>query len=75
MRQLDADHVYLAEEIRNIETEIEHFNTAIGQGFWRPFQALKDRKTQWRFFLGGMLFVCQNGTLSLPIPFKTEAIY
>ncbi|CAG9941607.1 unnamed protein product [Clonostachys rosea f. rosea IK726] len=62
MRQLDADHVYLAEEIRNIETEIEHFNTAIGQGFWRPFQALKDRKTQWRFFLGGMLFVCQNGS-------------
>jgi MFS family permease len=35
----------------------------IGSGFFKPFKAVaSNRKVQWRFFLGGMLFLWQNGS-------------
>ena len=61
MRNLDADDVYIVEEINFIDAEIDRYHSAVGAGFWKPFAALKNRKVQWRFLLGGLLFVFQNG--------------
>jgi sugar porter (SP) family MFS transporter len=62
MRNLSQDDVYIVEEINFIDTEIDRYHSAVGAGFWKPFAALKDRKVQWRFLLGGLLFVFQNGS-------------
>jgi len=61
MRQLEADHPYMLEELSYIDEDIERYHREVGTGFWKPFKALKDRKVQWRFVLGGLLFVFQNG--------------
>ncbi|KAH6895976.1 general substrate transporter [Thelonectria olida] len=62
MRNLDRDHVYIVEEISYIQEDIDRFNNEVGAGFWKPFQALKEKKVQWRFLLGALLFVFQNGS-------------
>lgn len=63
VRKLPADHIYLVEEVAMLDAAIEHQRSTIGLGFWKPFQAVaKSRKIQWRFFLGGMLFMWQNGS-------------
>ncbi|KAH7134085.1 general substrate transporter [Dactylonectria macrodidyma] len=62
MRMLPEEHIYIVEEMNYINEDIERFNNDVGAGFWKPFQALKDRKIQWRFLLGGLLFVFQNGS-------------
>ncbi|KAF6831463.1 quinate permease [Colletotrichum plurivorum] len=62
MRNLDANDKYMIEEVSYIEAELERYRTEVGAGFWKPFASLKDRKVQWRFFLGGMLFLWQNGS-------------
>ncbi|KAH6995862.1 quinate permease [Ilyonectria sp. MPI-CAGE-AT-0026] len=62
MRDLPEDHIYIVEEMNYIDEDLERFNTDVGAGFWKPFLALKDRKIQWRFLLGGLLFVFQNGS-------------
>lgn len=61
MRDLPEDHIYIVEEMNYIDEDLERFNNDVGAGFWKPFLALKDRKIQWRFLLGGLLFVFQNG--------------
>lgn len=62
IRNLPADDLYLIEEVAAIDAQIEHDRIHIGPGFWRPFVALKNPKVLWRFFLGGMLFLWQNGS-------------
>ncbi|KDN60449.1 hypothetical protein CSUB01_00555 [Colletotrichum sublineola] len=62
MRNLSHDDQYIVEEMKYIDTELERYRTEVGVGFWKPFTALKNRKVQWRFFLGGMLFLWQNGS-------------
>ncbi|KAI5463599.1 quinate permease [Mariannaea sp. PMI_226] len=62
MRQLEPDHLYIVEEISYITEEIDRYNNEVGAGFWKPFKALRDRKIQWRFLLGALLFVFQNGS-------------
>ncbi|RGP76977.1 quinate permease [Fusarium longipes] len=62
MRNLSHDDVYIVEEINFIDAEIDRYHSAVGAGFWKPFAALKNRKVQWRFLLGGLLFVFQNGS-------------
>ncbi|KAM5347727.1 hypothetical protein ACJ41O_007551 [Fusarium nematophilum] len=62
MRNLDRDNLYIVEEINFIDEDIERYHNDVGAGFWKPFVALKDRKVQWRFLLGGLLFVFQNGS-------------
>lgn len=62
IRNLPADDLYLVEEVAAIDAQIEHDRIHIGPGFWKPFAALKQRKVLWRFFLGGMLFLWQNGS-------------
>jgi sugar porter (SP) family MFS transporter len=63
IRQLPADDIYIVEEVASIDAAIEEQRHALGEGFWKPFIAVgKDRKVQWRFFLGGALFMWQNGS-------------
>ncbi|KAH0438356.1 quinate permease [Colletotrichum kahawae] len=62
MRNLDASDKYIMEEVNYIDVELERYRTEVGAGFWKPFAALKQSKVQWRFFLGGMLFLWQNGS-------------
>ncbi|KAF4981678.1 hypothetical protein FZEAL_2565 [Fusarium zealandicum] len=62
MRNLSRDNLYIVEEINFIDEDIERYQNDVGAGFWKPFVALKDRKVQWRFLLGGLLFVFQNGS-------------
>lgn len=63
IRNLPADELYIVEEIASLDLAIEEQVSAIGEGFWKPFQAAgKSRKVQWRLFLGCMLFMWQNGS-------------
>jgi sugar porter (SP) family MFS transporter len=63
IRQLPADDIYIVEEVAGIDAATEEQRHALGVGFWKPFIAVKkSRKVQWRFFLGGMLFMWQNGS-------------
>jgi sugar porter (SP) family MFS transporter len=62
LRDLPADDIYIVEEVAFIDADHERFVHEVGAGFWKPFAALKQRKVQWRFFLGGMLFLWQNGS-------------
>ncbi|KAL2890428.1 Quinate permease [Ceratocystis lukuohia] len=62
MRNLDASDKYIIEEISYIDKDIETYNRNVGVGFWKPFLALRDSRVQWRFFLGGMLFLWQNAS-------------
>lgn len=62
IRKLPADDLYIMEEVAAIEEQLEHDRIHVGPGFWSPFAAFKDRKFLWRLFLGGMLFLLQNGS-------------
>lgn len=63
IRQLPQDHIYIIEEVSFIDAALEEQRRVLGAGFWRPFVAVaRNRQTQWRFFLGGMLFLWQNGS-------------
>ncbi|CAI0643712.1 unnamed protein product [Colletotrichum noveboracense] len=62
MRNLNASDKYIIEEVNYIDADLERYRTEVGAGFWKPFAALKQSKVQWRFFLGGMLFLWQNGS-------------
>ncbi|MCJ1324333.1 hypothetical protein MMC10_000995 [Thelotrema lepadinum] len=63
IRQLTPSDLYIVEEVMAIDLAIEHQRSNVGLGFWQPFRAVaRDRKVLWRFFIGGMLFLWQNGT-------------
>lgn len=62
IRNLPPTDMYIIEEVAAIDAQIEHDRIHIGAGFWKPFAALKNRQVQWRFFLGSMLFLWQNGS-------------
>lgn len=63
IRNLPADDIYMVEEVAFIDAALEEQRSTIGIGFWKPFQAVgRSPKIQWRFFLGGMLFMFQNGS-------------
>ena len=62
MRKLEPTDIYIIEEVQFIEEDLERYRREVGAGFWKPFQSLKQPKIQWRFFLGSMLFLWQNGS-------------
>lgn len=62
LRNLGPTEAYILEEIILIDTDTERLRREVGVGFWKPFRALRDRSVQWRFLLGGLLFLWQNGT-------------
>ena len=60
---MPADELYIVEEVAFLDAALEEQAAVIGDGFWKPFKAVgKNRKIQWRFFLGAMLFLFQNGS-------------
>lgn len=75
MRNLDPSDIYIVEEMSYIEEELERYRTEVGAGFWKPFAALKDRKVQYRFFLGSMLFLWQNGSGINAINYYSPTIF
>ena len=66
VRQLERDDPYMQEELGAIDEDLERYHREVGTGFWKPFKALKDRKLQYRFWVGAMLFLFQNGTSNPP---------
>ncbi|KAL2263811.1 hypothetical protein VTK26DRAFT_4978 [Humicola hyalothermophila] len=62
VRNLEPTDKYIMEEVELIDRDLERYEREVGKGFWKPFVALKQPKFQWRFFLGGMLFLFQNGS-------------
>ncbi|OLN96953.1 Quinate permease 8 [Colletotrichum chlorophyti] len=62
MRNLAPEDKYIVEEVNYIDADLERYRVEVGAGFWKPFASLKQSKVQWRFFLGGMLFLWQNGS-------------
>lgn len=61
MRNLQPDDIYIVEEVSFIDEDLDRFRREVGSGFWKPFLALKERRVQWRFLIGALLFVFQNG--------------
>ncbi|KAK0610525.1 general substrate transporter [Bombardia bombarda] len=62
MRNLEPTDVYILEEVQFMDDDLERYAKEVGKGFWRPFVALRQPKVQWRFFVGGILFLFQNGS-------------
>ncbi|KAI9170734.1 Quinate permease [Paramyrothecium foliicola] len=62
IRNLPPTDTYILEEASYIDEELERYRRDVGAGFWKPFRALKEKKIQWRFFIGALLFVFQNGS-------------
>lgn len=75
VRNLESDDIYIVEEVTQIEEELERYRRNVGAGFWKPFLALKDRRVQWRFFLGGMLFLWQNGSGINAINYYSPSVF
>lgn len=75
MRNLDASDIYIVEEVSYIDDDLERYRTEVGAGFWKPFAALKQKKVQWRFFLGSMLFLWQNGSGINAINYYSPTIF
>ncbi|KAL1862765.1 hypothetical protein VTK73DRAFT_6664 [Phialemonium thermophilum] len=63
LRGLPEDHIYLKEEIAQIDQAIEVQASSIGLGFNAPFKELwRNKSVQFRFFLAASLFFWQNGS-------------
>ena len=63
LRNLDANHIYIQEEVYQIDQAIEVQRSTVGMGFWEPFKAVfTQKKVLYRFLLGGSLFMWQNAT-------------
>ncbi|TPX11254.1 uncharacterized protein E0L32_001072 [Thyridium curvatum] len=63
LRNLPEDHIYLREEIAQIDQQIEIQASSIGLGFNAPFIELwNNSNVPFRLFLAGSLFFWQNGS-------------
>lgn len=63
LRQLPEDHVYIQEEVHQIDQALELQRSTVGLGFWEPFKAVfTSKRVTYRFLLGGSLFLWQNAT-------------
>ena len=62
LRNLEATDIYIVEEVASIDADLERTRREIGAGFFHPFKALRHRHIQYRFALGSLLFMWQNGT-------------
>lgn len=63
IRNLPADDMYMVEEVAMLDAALEEQAATIGEGFWKPFKAVASSRTvQWRFILGSLLFMWQNGS-------------
>lgn len=76
LRQLEPDDIYIEEEVKAIDTALEHQAATIGLGFWHPFfHVFRSKRLLYRFFLGGMLFLWQNGSGINAINYYSPSIF
>nr|OQO27315.1 Quinate permease [Rachicladosporium sp. CCFEE 5018] len=64
IRKLDADDIYMVEEVAYMDAALEEQATKLGGlGFWQPFRHVaRSPRIQWRLLLGCLLFMWQNGS-------------
>lgn len=64
IRNLPATHIYLVEEVAAMDQALQaQQSSKFGMNFWSPFKAVaSSRSIQWRFLLGNLLFLFQNGS-------------
>ena len=63
IRNLAPEDIYIVEEVAFLDAALEEQASTVGSGFWSPFKAVAaSRAIQWRFCLGGLLFMWQNGS-------------
>lgn len=64
IRNLPPTHIYLVEEVSAMESAIQaQQSSRFGMSFSSPFKAIAaSRSIQWRFILGNLLFLFQNGS-------------
>lgn len=63
IRKLESNDIYIVEEVASLDAAIDHQASTMGMGFFAPFKAVaKSRTVLYRFWLGGMLFLWQNGS-------------
>ncbi|KAF2459971.1 general substrate transporter [Lineolata rhizophorae] len=63
IRNLPPDDIYLIEEVAYIDASHEQERAVGAANIWTPFKVVAhSRRAQWRFFLGGMLFLWQNAS-------------
>jgi hypothetical protein len=76
LRGLDLNHVYLQEELAQIDYGIELQRSSIGMGFMSPFKEVyRNKKVMYRFFLGGALFFWQNGSGINAISYYSPTVF
>jgi hypothetical protein len=76
IRQLTPSDLYITEEVAAIDQAHEEQKAIVGLGFWKPFQALRQRPNMmWRLFLGCMLFFWQNGSGINAINYYSPTIF
>ncbi|KAL4938156.1 hypothetical protein BDV06DRAFT_201553 [Aspergillus oleicola] len=76
IRQLDESDIYITEEVAAIDQALEEQIATVGVGFWKPFQAVYQRKAiLYRLFLGCMLFFWQNGSGINAINYYSPTIF
>ncbi|KAJ5461907.1 Quinate permease [Penicillium daleae] len=77
LRKLPETDPYILFEIGDIESDLERRPMS----FWKPFKELRHRRMQWRFTMGGLLFMFQNASginainYYSPIIFETIGIH
>ena len=63
IRQLSSNDIYIIEEVNSVDNAIEYQRNTVGLGFWQPFKAVAlNSSVLWRFVIGALLFLFQNGT-------------
>jgi len=63
IRKLNANEIYIIEEVAMIDNDLEASGHNTSGGFLKPWKILaSDRQTQWRFFVGTTMFMWQNAT-------------
>lgn len=76
IRNLDSKDIYIIEEVSAMDTALDEQTANVGIGFWQPFKALgRDKKVQYRFFLGTALFFWQNASGINAINYYSPTIF
>ncbi|BGO96337.1 hypothetical protein NBRC10512_000329 [Rhodotorula toruloides] len=63
IRKLQAEDAYIINEMNEIDVQVEHDRTAVGEGFWAPFRQVFGKGFLFRrMLITTSLFIWQNGT-------------
>ncbi|EMS21278.1 quinate permease [Rhodotorula toruloides] len=63
IRKLQPEDAYIINEMNEIDVQVEHDRTAVGEGFWAPFRQVFGKGFLFRrMLITTSLFIWQNGT-------------